>query len=202
MSLIFTTSWARQLKSQKDWDLWLSKLSDGDDVLYQQFIPKGKGCLDSKIECWRFWPAKIIAGGTRVLYDNDDHPLKNGIATYWDSDAPHGDVFGSRIVPVHKDISPGPGCRFTDAHAPIFEPSWDDADRCYVLVRYGLKTHKASHAISKSFPHQYAREVNGGRLHTVFAEADTVELFCKNFTPDRLDCVAPVFLYSEPTYYG
>jgi hypothetical protein len=196
----FTTGWARKdMKSQQHWEHWLSNIKDGDAVVYQQFIQREKGCLGSKVECWRFWSATFR--GDRVIYNNDSHPLKNGRAVYWDSDSLHGDVFGSRIVPAHSDIAPIEGGRFVDCHAPVFEPLWDEVDRCFVLVKYGPDTHKVSGEVSRSFPQQYQREVNGGKLHTVFAESAKVQEFCMEFSQTHDSGSAPMFLYSEATWH-
>lgn len=192
----FTTGWARRVcRSEKDWTNWLSSLKEGDDVLFQQFIPRGKSCLDSQIECWRFWLARFR--GSTVFYDKDSHPLKDGRSVYWNSDSLHGDVFGGRIVPIHSDVKPYEGFRFADCHAPIFEPLWDNADRCFVRVNYGPNKHRIIKEIKTQFPQSYGREVYDGELLTVFADSTNVENFCKDW---RSSEEKPVFLYAEATW--
>lgn len=192
--MIYTTGWARQdCKTLSDWEQWLSSLRDGDEVLYQQFVKRGNFCLDSQVECWRFWPAKFF--GERVSYDGDNHPLQDGRATYWNSDSLHGDVFGSRIVPAHRDLMPQyKGARFVDAHAPVFEPLWSEVDRCLVRVSYGANFHNSRRQVMHAFPQSYEREVYDGEVITVFAAATEVEEFCGQFNDNEI-----MFLYAEET---
>lgn len=171
----YTTGWARRdCKNQEQWDDWVSGLQDCDVVLYQEFIPRGRSCLDSQIQCWRFWPA--VYRGDVVFYNNDTHPIKNGIAVYWNTDDPHGDVFASRIVPYHRDLVDD-NSRFIDCHAPVFEPDWLGKDECYLFIPHQPNPHRLHRAIKNRFPRNYRREVNGGDLLIVFADEDEVKIF-------------------------
>ena len=193
----YTTGWSRRdVKTQECWERWLSGLKDGDRVMYQEFILRGNGCLSSQVECWRFWPA-VFKNDRRVWFDNEEHPLRDGQATYWNSDSLHGDVFASRIVPAHPDIEPTPSGRFVDCHAPVFEPSWDEADRCFVFVGDGPDIHRACGLVSSRFSLQYRRRVHRGELFTIFAQSDEVETFCAAVQDGSSS--APRFLYSEGT---
>jgi hypothetical protein len=181
----YTSGWAQTLKSDEEFDRWVSSLTDGDRVLFQQFIPRGKGCLDSQIECWRFWEA-TFHGGT-VKYNNAHHPLKDGRAVYWNSDSLHGNVFGSRIVPWHSDMAPDEGLRHVDGHAPIFESAWTGFDRIFVLVPFGPNFHEYKKRLN--FKHKYYREVREGFLFTIFGmeEEDVKALIwgMHSDSPDR-----------------
>lgn len=191
--MIYTSGWARNLKSHADWEKWLRGLKKDDPILFQEFIPRGNGCLNSQVECWRFWEATFL--GDIVRYDNATHPIKKGRGVFWNSDALHGKVFGSRIVPWHKDLAPTNGSRFIDGHAPIFEPAWSDFDRCFVLVPHGPAFYKNQRLLK--FDYQYHRDVNGGILYTIFGEEEeSVKSVCG--LPSNL-YNPPNFLYSEST---
>lgn len=186
----YTSGWAQTLKSDAAWQEWVSSLTDGDRVLFQQFIPRGKICLDSQVECWRFWEATFY--GNTVKYNDAHHPLKDGRAVYRNSDSLHGKVFGSRIVPWHSDMAPGEGEWCVDGHAPIFEPAWAEFDRCFVFIPHGPDIYKNKRLFK--FKHQYYREVNGGILCTIFGEEeDSIKDICGSHSNN------PRFLYSEPT---
>ncbi len=116
----YTTAWASEgIRTPEGWAKWLCSLTEGDRVLYQEFVPK-EGYW-AVAECWRFRPA-IIKGG-RVSHLHDAHPLKDGIARFPNSDTPYGKVFPSRIVPWHDDLT-APPVRFVEGHAPVYEPNW------------------------------------------------------------------------------
>ena len=184
----YTTSWARQsCKTLSQWQSWVNGLTYGEYVLFQQFIPRGNSCLESQIQCWRFWPA--IYKDDLVYYDNYTHPIKNGIAIYWNSEKPHGDVFASRIVPYHHDLTKNDR-RFLNAHAPVFEPDWFWKDECHIFIPYQEKFNILSSEVRRKFPRSYSRTVNNGRLCIIFAEEEHV----KNFA-STLEGV--IYCYSE-----
>lgn len=166
----YTTAWAQKsTQTLEQWQQWARSLKIGDKCLFQRFIPRGNFCLDSQYEMWRFWPA--IYRGDRVVYDNDDHPLRDGYATYWGSDIHWGEVFDARIVPVHHDVSPLEGHRFRDCHAPVFDEHWTprEVHRHLLLIKKGADRHHAiRRLIKEKFPRSYSREVYQGDLYTIF----------------------------------
>lgn len=187
----FTTGWAR--RQAENWPEWVKTLKGGDRVLYQEFVPRGTSCMDSQVECWRFWDATICHYPNRVRYNNDIAPIEDGLAIYWDSDFPKGEVFAERIVPFHHDLF-DEGRRFVIGHAPIYEPEWDQAQRCFVLVPWGPEVDKTRNQIRKTFVRSYARKVDQGQLMTIFAYQEDVSIH-----QTILDGKAK-FLYSENTW--
>lgn len=178
----------KEMRESEDWQSWVSSLKDGDKVLFQQFVPKGDSCFDSPVECWRYWSATFHANGVR--YDDERHPLKDGVAVCRNSDSPWGDVFPARVVPICYDLL-SDSLRFVDGHAPIHEPDWLGADRNYVLVKHGPDFNQMSRVVPRQFKRCYQNRVHGGQLFTVFADCEEVEAFV-----NQLGVPSVVFLYS------
>lgn len=187
--IYYTTDWAKKaVRTEAQYKEWSSSLKPGDRCLVQEFVPQGNSCLDSQVECWRFWEAKYH--GTRVFYDNDTRPLnEHGACVYWNSDDEWGEVFAARIVPWHSDTAPEEGRRFRACHAAVYEPALWDAWRCLVLLKDGPSKHKIAAEIRRTFKRQYWRGVNEGSLYVIFDDDRKVEEFCKSS--------GALYLYSE-----
>lgn len=181
----FTTGWTRKLvRNQSDYDKWLSTLKSGDACIVQEFIPQGDSCLESQIECWRFWTARYQ--GDCVIYDKDSHQIrKDGLLCYCNSDTPWGRVFAARIVPDHGDLH-HKYYDFKDCHAPVFEPDWIDGDRCVFFDSYGPDFGRS---LSSVLPRYYRREVNEGELVIAFGRINELK--------ESLKGSNLVFLYAE-----
>lgn len=170
MTIYYTTAWAREkIKTLEQWNTWTESLKQGDKVLVQQFLPKSNSCLDSQVECWRFWEG--VYHDDRVFYNHDMHPTKKGVCVHWNDDTPWGKVFPARLVPMHSDCAPREGDRFKDCNAPVFEPFWG-TERHFVLVSHQKGYHKIRHKIKTTFKYQYERDVNQGVLFTIFGDED------------------------------
>lgn len=110
MSIYYTTGAAKNnVQTLKQWEVWSESLKQGDQVLVQQFLPRGDFCLDSQVECWRFWGG--IYHYDKVFYNHNMYPIKKGVCVYHNSDAPWGKVFPARLVPRHSDCAPREGDR-------------------------------------------------------------------------------------------
>jgi len=171
----YTTGWAqRNVKTHDEWAKWVASLKKGDRCLFQEFIPRGNSCLDSQYEFWRFYEAKFQ--GDLVAYDNDTQPIKDGYATYWNSDTRWGRVFDARIVPWHSDVAPKEGNPYRDCHAPVFDDVWSEpyTYRHFLIVE-PRNIISASRVIKDSYPKSYYRDVEHGKLFTVFASWESEE---------------------------
>jgi hypothetical protein len=161
MSITYTTGWARkEIKTLEQWNSWVQSLKEGNRVLVQQFIPRGDSCLDSQVECWRFWEGTYQVD--LVIYNRDAHPLKDGYCVYWNSNEKWGDVFGARIVPWHNDVAPRIDDLYRDCHAPVFDENWT-GDRHLVLVPFGKNFPRGYYLIKNKFPYHrpaYPRQIN------------------------------------------
>lgn len=188
MSIYYTTGWAReQIQTLEQWKIWVDSLKQGDRILVQQFLPRSNSCLDSQVECWRFWEATYH--GDTVFYGHDMHPINEGVCVYWNDDTPWGKVFPVRLVSWHSDCAPREGDRFRDCHAPIFEDAWG-SDRHFVLIKHQKDYSKIAHAVRKAFQYQYQRDVNDGILTTIFGN--------ENIKQQVQNIEGADYLYSEP----
>jgi hypothetical protein len=191
MTITYTTAWTQKnVKTLEKWQGWVKSLKQGDRILFQQFIKRGNFCLDSQVECWRFFEGKFI-NEALIRYDNDTHPIKDGYAVYWDSDSRWGDVFDARIVPWHYDVSAKNGCRFRDCHAPIFDEVWSEPGCYRHLILIDRPYAKIYNLVKKLFPRCYYREVAQGWLVTIFGDYDDV-------TEEKVNAIdGAKYLYSE-----
>lgn len=193
MGIFYTTAWAQEkTKTLEQWSDWIKNLKEGDKVLFQMFIKRGNFCLDSQVECWRFFNATYQ--GDRVYYDRNLHSIKDGYATYWGSEDKWGDVFDARIVPWHGDIAPKEGEYCKDGHAPIFDENWTPAGvhRHLILLSRRRDGKESGREIKRQFPRCYSREVVEGDLLTVFAD-------WQDLTVEKISEFKDAkFLYSEP----
>ena len=199
MSIKYTTDRARkQIRSAQDWQKWVATIQDKDRVIVQQFIPAGDygNCIQSQVECWRFWDAEIRftsdhkdSSDFTVWYDHDiHHPYKHGHAVYWNIDIHDGDVFGTRIVPFHSDLVKEDR-RFLDFHAPVWEENWKF--RCFILVKNQRGFSQICNEVQKiAYLRCYSREVDEGQLFTAFGDRDAIFDSISNIP-------AAQFLYSE-----
>jgi hypothetical protein len=195
MSICYTTGWAqKQTNTLERWQSWVNSLKNGDRCIFQEFIPRGNFCLDSQVECWRFYDAKFL--GDRVLYDGETKPLSMGYASYYGSGERWGDVFPARVVPWHSDINPSEGRRFKDCHAPVFDENWTPREMHRHLVltmRSGPKRYPTPfEQIQELFSYCYERKVSEGKLITIFGDWECI-------TAEKINQIEGArYLYSEP----
>jgi hypothetical protein len=181
--MIYTTGWAR-LKSAEEYAAWLSGLKHKDEVLLQEFVPRGDSdsCFRSQAEGWRFTAGKIALNCGNWYFvpaiGGDDTPIKDGLATYYGGN-PWGDVFQGRIAPRHHHITESMQGSTVLGHAPVYEPEWVGS-RCFALAPFCPKHHDIRFALEGSGVRYYDREVREGYLLTLFGDVYTIEPLAKS----------------------
>jgi hypothetical protein len=186
MSIIFTSGWARKIKTLSEYQQWLDTLQPRDEIIVQRFLPQGNNCLNSQRECWQFSKAIYQKEVIYIPQTGNNTLHSNGIFLMSDRTTPVGDVFPQRIVPIHSDLISQVGLSAIYGHAPSFDENWIN-ERCHVLV-----AHSDGHAnsgIGIKFERTYSRKVIGGELHIIFDDVDRVKKEVAN--------IGGTFLYAE-----
>jgi hypothetical protein len=173
----YTTGWAR-VKTAEDYAAWLAGLKSQDRVIFQEFVERGKSCLDSQVEGWGFTQGRVVqypSLGWGFIEDGggENRQLKDGGAIYHGG-APWGNVFQARIVPDHHDLH-GTG-KYMIGHAPAYEPALKYASRCFAFAAYAPNAHKQKRLLREAGALFYAREVDRGELLTMFGDAEELRL--------------------------
>lgn len=172
--MIYTTGWARKkLKTEAQYQEWLASLKPQDEVVLQSFMPP-QSILGMPFERWRFQKGRVIFNNEKLyqfVARGDDAPLRpDGMACYWNSDRPWGEVFPARLIPMHYDLEMNDkeeGFWLT-GHAPVYEPLFFGNYRHVFFVPHGKDVYKRRNSVRNLYPYCYETDVEGGTVITAF----------------------------------
>jgi hypothetical protein len=167
-----TPSDSRQnVKTPKDYQVWLDSLQDGDIVMLQEFHQKTES---NDHEYWKY--SKCIFRGDKIILNGNSKYIKNGVSLYTNSKTLVGEVFVSRIVPYCSDLRADEGHYTTMANSPIYEPNFLEKDRSFAYVPIVPNNkHREIAARLVALSCGYAYKVHQGLVVIIFGIAEDLK---------------------------
>ena len=170
--MIYVYARMRAELSEQKYAAWLASLNTTDMVAVQHFKQPNKYCSDMPMERWEFELCRVgrLGKSSTLCARGGSHPFahETGQRYYWNSDQPWGDVFPSRVVPLHHEFRLKELGDRVIANYPFYEPLYLGTYRHVYFGAYGDSHNKFSSAAGKLDVPHYRRDVHGGELLTYF----------------------------------